>query len=227
MTRHIPRYGVFIIESMDWENERNGKLSGFALKTILDLSDIPNEYYYIRTKKELTKVMKEFKKTDFFFLHLACHGNDEGLEFTIDYLSFETLGKIMGPYLKYRRLFLSACNAACPAFAEQFIPRYHCYSVIGPADVIDYDKAAIFWSSFYYLMYFDDQTHMYQAKLKPTLINVTKLFSESINYYSIIKDTMEKSKTHLREFHYKNGEQIVARSLKTRHENIYWGERFK
>jgi hypothetical protein len=226
VARHVPQYGVFIIESMDWKNERNGKLSGFALKTILELSDIPNEYYYIRTKVELKKVMKEFKKSDFFFLHLACHGDSNGLEFTIDYLDFNVLGEIMGPYLKYRRLFLSACNAACPAFAEQFVPRHHCYSVIGSPDTIDYDKAAILWSSFYYLMYINDQKHMYQKNLIPTIENVTRLFQEPINYYSIIKDTAEKSKTHLQEIHFKNGDRIVSRSVKTRFKNLYWNERF-
>ena len=96
MARHVPRYGVFIIESMDWENERQGKLSRFALKGILELSGIPNEYYYVRTKVELKKVMKEFKKSDLFFLHLACHGDSNGLEFTLYYLDFDVLGKIMG-----------------------------------------------------------------------------------------------------------------------------------
>lgn len=36
-----PKYGVFIIESMDIDNERDNKLDGLALKTILDLCDIP------------------------------------------------------------------------------------------------------------------------------------------------------------------------------------------
>ncbi len=226
MARHVPKYGVFIIESMDWENEQSGKLPGFALKTILDLCGIDNAYYYIRTKKELQKVIKEFKKSDYFFMHIACHGDDHGLELTIDYLDFKVLGKILGPHLRYRRLFLSACSAACPAFAEQFIPKYHCYSVIGSPDVIDYDKAAILWSSFYYLMYGNDQKHMYQKYLIPTLENVTRLFNEPINYYSIIKDTEEKSKTHMREIHFKNGQRVVSRSIKTNFENVFWEQRF-
>ncbi len=82
MARQIPQYGVFIIESMDLKNEREGKLPGYALKTILDLSDIPNDYYYIRTKAELKRIIKEFKKSDFFFLHISCHGDEKGLEFT-------------------------------------------------------------------------------------------------------------------------------------------------
>lgn len=226
MTRHVPKYGVFIIESMDRKNEEEGNLPGLALRNILKLSGISNEYRYIKTKGHLKKVMYEFKKSDFFFLHIACHGDSNGLEFASDYLDFDTLGKIMGSYLKYRRLFLSACDAACPAFAEQFIPRHHCYSLIGSPDTIDYDKAAILWSSFYYLMYINDQKHMYQKNLIPTIENVTRLFQEPINYYSIIRDTYEKSKTHLREIHFKNGVQLVSRSIKTRFENLYWNERF-
>jgi len=166
MLRHIPAYGVFIIESMDPENEAKGKLDGIALKTILDLSDIPNQYIYIRTLLEFEHSMKLFQNSDYGFLHISCHGNEEGICLTLEDISFEELGEIMGPYLKYRRLFLSACKAACFSLAEQFIPHHHCYSVMGPTDTIDYDKAAIFWSSYYFLMYQDNQERMWQKDIR-------------------------------------------------------------
>jgi hypothetical protein len=224
MPRHIPTYGVFIIESMDWDNESNGKLDGAALKTILDLSDIPNQYIYIRTRQEFEYAIELFRDTDYGFLHISCHGNEEGICLTMDDISFEDLELIMGPQLKYRRLFLSACKAACFALAEYFIPLHHCYSVMGSADTIDYDKAAIFWSSYYYLMYQGDQQRMWQRNIIPTLQNITRTFNESLNYFSIINETNPKSKCSLRELHFQNGNLIFDQVKLTRFENLYWDQ---
>lgn len=224
MARHIPRYGVFIIESMDWENERNGKLDGLALKTILDLSDIPNDYIYIRTRIEFEHAIDLFKDSDFGFLHMSCHGSDEGLIFTIDEIEFADLELIIGPSLKYRRLFLSACKVACFALAEYFIPKHHCYSIMGSPGAIDYDKAAIFWCSYYYLMYRDDKIRMWQRNIIPTLKNITRTYSETLNYFSIINERYPTAKTSLRELRFESGSIAFDGVKATRFENLYWDE---
>lgn len=216
-----PEYGVFIIESMDLENERNGKLDGYALRTILELCSIPYDYYYIRTKLELEKVILEFEKSNFGFLHIACHGSEKGLILTHETVEFFELDLIFGDALYHRRLFLSACKAAVFELAEYFIPKYHCYSVIGTPDDIDYDKAAIFWSSFYYLMYSKDDEQMYQVNILPTLCNISKMFEVKLNYFSIIKDSNNKSINHLREFSIQNGIQVSAETKKTRFTNQF------
>lgn len=216
-----PKYGVFIIESMDLDNEKDKKLDGFALKTILDLCDIPNEYFYIRTKLELQKTIELFSNSNFGFLHLACHGNEEGLGLTYEYIYFEELEKIIGKHLYHRRLFLSACKTARFELAQHFIPKHHCYSVIGSPNDIDYDKAAVFWSSFYFLMHEVNKINMPQSDLWPILKNVTKLFNLKLNYYSIIKNSNPKSMNHLREFHYDSGQNIVDIVRKTKFENVY------
>jgi hypothetical protein len=209
---------------MDWDNEAKGKLDGQALKTILDLCDIRNEYIYIRTRQEFEHSIETFGDSDFGFLHISCHGNDQEICLTMDDINFEDLGMIMGPYLKYRRLFLSACKAACFSLAEHFIPRHHCYSIMGAADTIDYDKAAIFWSSYYYLIYRDNQERMWQRDIIPTLKNITRAFNESLNYFSIINEKYANSNVNLREIHFQNGEVIFDNVKKTRFQNLYWEE---
>ncbi len=224
MSRHIPVYGVFIVESMDTDNEINENLDGKVLKKMLDLCGIPNFYIYIRTKPELDHAMDLFRQTDYGFLHISCHGSNEGLHLTLDDITFEELELIMGPHLKYRRLFLSACRAACFALAEYFIPRHHCYSVMGSPDSIDYDKAAILWSSYYYLMYKDDKERMWQKNIIPTLQNITRTFGENLNYFSIINEKNSVSKFSLRELHFQNGEEIFDQVKPTRFQNLYWEE---
>jgi len=227
MSRHIPDYGVFIIESMDFENEINGKLDGAALKAILDLGDIPNQYIYIRTRLEFEYALKLYEESDFGFIHISCHGNDQAVCLTLEDISFEELGAILGPYLKFRRLFLSACKVACFSLAEHFIPHHHCYSVIGPTDTIDYDKAAIFWSAYYYLMYRDNQERMWQKDIIPTLENVTRTFAEKLSYFSIINENNPASKNSLREIHFESGKRVFDQVKKTRFENLFWNDIFK
>jgi hypothetical protein len=224
MQRHTPAYGIFIIESMDWDNESRGKLDGYILKSILDLCDIPNQYLYIRTRQEFEHAMKLFEETDYGFLHLSCHGNESRIFLTMDEIKFEDLGAILGPYLKYRRLFLSACKAACFSLAEYLIPRHHCYSIMGAYGTIDYDKAAIFWSSYYYLIYRDDQERMWQKDIIPTLKNITKTFSEALNYFSIINERYPESKFSLREIRFRNGNIDFDQVKATRFENLYWAD---
>lgn len=216
-----PKYGVFIIESMDIENEVNGKLDGLALKTILDLCDIPNHYYYIRTKLELENIIQLFADSDYGFLHLACHGNEHELGLTYENIDFDELELIIGHHLYRRRLYLSACKAARFELAQHFVPKYHCYSVIGTPDNIDYDKAAVFWSSFYYLMYAKNQINMPQKDLWPILKNVSRSFEINLNYFSIIGKGSPRSIDHLREFNYASGDKIYDEVKKTDFCDIY------
>jgi len=216
-----PRYGVFIIESMDLENEVNGKLDGYTLKAILDLCDIPNEYYYIRTKLELENIILEFEKSGFGFLHIACHGNEKELALTFETIEFSELDLILGDLLYHRRLFLSACKVAVFELAELFIPKYHCYSVIGTPTDIEYDKAAIFWSSFYYLMYTNNKEQMFQVNILPTLLSVSQIFKVKLNYFSIIKNENPKSINHLRELCIENGVKVRDEVKMTRFRNQF------
>jgi len=215
MERHKPKYGIFIIESMDLDNERNGNLDGYALKTILDLCGIPNDYYYIRTIYELEVVIEKFRESDFGFLHIACHGNEEALSLSFEDIGFEELEYIIGKHLKYRRLFLSACRLARFELAKFFIPKNHAYSVIGTPDDIDYDKAAIFWSSFYYLMYKNDRDQMYQINILPTIEVITKTFNLKLNYFSIIRESSTRSMSHVREIHFDNGLKVFDKMKDT------------
>ena len=145
---------------MRLEDELSGDLDGLVLKSMLDICHIPNQYFYIRTKLELQKIIIEFKKSEFGFLHLACHANEENIAVTYDQISFDELEHIIGKHLYHRRLFLSACMADRFDLAKHFIPKYHCYSVIGSPDSIYCDKAAIFWCSYYHLMYELNQIDM-------------------------------------------------------------------
>jgi hypothetical protein len=49
---------VFIIESLTFEDEENEHFEGRLISKMLALSDKECEYYYIRTKSELTRQLR-------------------------------------------------------------------------------------------------------------------------------------------------------------------------
>ncbi len=120
---------VFIIESLTFKDEREGKREGDILTNILRLSQKHVEYRYIRTKSELKAVLKHFAKSKMRYLHLSCHGNDNALSMTLDSIPLHEFAELTRPYLEDRRLFLSACDATNRNLALEVIPKSGCYSV--------------------------------------------------------------------------------------------------
>jgi len=219
--KDLPEFGVFIIESMEIIDENNGQLDGMVLKSILDICHIPNTYYYIRTKQEFENLINEFENSNYGFLHLSCHGSAEGIKTTYDNITFEELELLIGDRIYQRRLFLSACNIAQFELAKHFIPKYHCYSIIGSPDRIYCDKAAVFWSTFYHLMYERNQNEMPQVDLIPQLIRLTEIFNIKLNYFSIINNQNPKSVNHLREMHFESGQKVFDSIKETDNRNIF------
>ena len=144
---------VFIIESLDFDDERKNRFEGRIISDILRLSGKQCAYYYIRTKQELTKILTKFSASDFRYLHLSCHGDHDSLHTTLDKISFQEFGPIIIPHIKRRRLFVSACFVTNSRFASIIMRGTDCVSILGPTKTIDFDDAAILWASFYHVMF--------------------------------------------------------------------------
>ncbi|WP_444898159.1 hypothetical protein [Microbulbifer sp. SSSA005] len=175
---------VFIIESLDFEDEKEDLYEGKVLSKILALNDIESEYYYIRTKAELEAVVDIFYKSEFRYLHISCHGSKNSMETTLDSISFDELGDILSPCLDDRRVFVSACEMVNRNLAKSLIDDSKCYSVIGPSEPVAFSDATIFWSSFYHLMFDKNDKAMQRAEIKQILSKVADLFMVPVNYYS-------------------------------------------
>ncbi len=175
---------VFIIESLGFEDEKDNRFEGKILSDILYLGGKEPIYYYIRTKKELEKVLEIFGKSEYRYLHISCHGNKKSLFTTLDALPFKEFATMINPYLKEKRLFVSACSAVNEDLAKVVIPRIGCYSLIGPIEDIYFQDAAIVWASFYHLMFKENPNAMKRKDLKPTLQNIVNTFGEPLNYFS-------------------------------------------
>mgnify|MGYP002619507055 CR=1 FL=1 len=144
---------IFIIESLTFDDEKKERFEGKFLSHILRLGGIETKYYYIRTKNELKVVLDKFYDSTYRYLHISCHGDKNTLALTLDEITHEEFGKLTEVYLYKKRLFLSACSATNRHLAEKVMPISNCYSIIGPANNIQFNDAAIIWAAFYHLIF--------------------------------------------------------------------------
>ncbi|OXB21475.1 hypothetical protein B0A80_16905 [Flavobacterium tructae] len=175
---------VFIIESLDLTDEENKYFEGEIISRILNLSLIEHKYYYIRTKKEFKHLIEEFATLNYRYLHISCHGSSNSIFTTFDEITFDDLSIILGDKLDGKRLFLSSCSSTNKNLADKIFPISDCYSVIGPNKEIKMDDAAIFWSSFYQVMFKKNPNAMKRENLVSVLKELKKLFKIPLKYFS-------------------------------------------
>jgi hypothetical protein len=175
--------GVFIIESLDFDDEQAGRFEGRILRDMLKLSEKKVEYWYVRTWKELKQdIFKRFRDSGLRYLHLSCHGHPDHISLTLDDVAFEEFGPELSPYLAKRRLFVSACEVVNEAFAAAVNASNECYSVIGPDEDIRFDDAAVMWVSFYHLM-LKDANAMKSHEIKKVITKLKNTFGVRFRYF--------------------------------------------
>lgn len=176
---------VFIIESLTLKDEKKDRFEGDFLSQILRLGGKKPIYYYIRTKKELKRMLREFGRSNYRYLHLSCHGNRASLSTTLGDISFSELKKLLQPYLRDKRLFISTCLAVNDNLARAVIPSSGCFSIVGPDKKVAFNDAAIVYASLYHLMFKADRKKMTRKGLLPALQKVADTFRVPLNYFSI------------------------------------------
>jgi len=185
---------VFIIESLGLDDEDQDLMEGQRIRDMLKMSNKKVKYFYIRTRIELELVMKEFKSSNYRYLHISCHGGKKkgkmGLWTTIDHLDFQTLGKILNPYLDRRRVFVSACEAATMSLAATLMTTTKCYSVMGPYNKTLFRDAPIFWTSFYHAMFSVNNESMVKEDIIKIGTDASRLFQQRIRLFTRLDGTI-------------------------------------
>ena len=175
---------VFIIESLSDQEKRAGLLEGKIVKAILKMGCKRPVYRFVKTREDLEDAAAEFRASRYRYLHLSCHGNKNGFEFSFGNISFPDFATIFGKTLKNRRLFVSACECVNMNLVRHLIPSSGCYSIIGPYETVDFDVAAVVWASYYYLAFRNDQTSMKRKRILGRLKRLTRLFRTNLSYYA-------------------------------------------
>ena len=167
---------IFIVESLEFEDERAQRFEGRIISQILALSGKKCEYCYIRTKRELKALLEQFASSHYRYLHLSCHGNSKSLFTTLDPVPFSELGPLIRPHLRKRRLFVSACLATNATLADAIMPDSGCFSILGPDEKIYFGDAAALWASFYHVMFSADSEAMKYKTIKAKAQEVSNMY---------------------------------------------------
>ena len=106
------------------------------------------------------------------------------MDTTLDEIPFSSLGKLLRPYLKGRRVFVSGCQMASEELARHLFQTEGCSSLIGPNTDIDFDDSTAFWPAFYHLIFKKTANRMTKRDLKEKLGGLSALFGLEMNYFS-------------------------------------------
>lgn len=181
-SKSIPK--VFIIESLRFEDEKEGLFEGKILSQVLTLSGSKPNYVYLRTKQELEEVIDQFEDSQYRYLHFSCHGCNTGIQLTLDFITFKDLGAMLGPCLNNRRVFFSSCEVMQEGLASALMSNTGCYSVIGPYKNINFDRAAAYWSAFYHLMLRDEAKSIQRNDLQERTSALQKVFGVHMRFFA-------------------------------------------
>jgi hypothetical protein len=176
---------VFIIETLDPDDEGNGRFEGVFLSQMLRLHGKSPKYRYVRTRSEFAQAVKSFGASRYRYLHISSHGNPDGICTTNqDFIGNEDLAAMLKPHIDERRIFASACQVASESMAQSVIPESGCISVVGPTKEILFTEAAVVWASIYHLVLTEDAKRMTGEVLREKLMKVCELFNVQFAYYS-------------------------------------------
>ena len=181
---------VFIIESLDRDDEREGEI----IQSILRMGGKNPIYRNVKTREKLEDAIEEFHASDYRYLHISSHGNSKAFCFRFGAIKFNDFADLLRAKLKHRRIFVSACKCVNSDFTKLLIPSSACYSITGPYEAIDFDLAAIVWASYYYLAFRNDQQSMNRKKIVRRLKRLSMLFHANLNYYSPIQGKMRRKR---------------------------------
>lgn len=198
-------YGVFIIESLRSEEFFDGE----NMSEILNLSKIKNVYREVHSKNDFIEAINEFKNSNFRYLHISCHSDMNGIEINGENISNSDLSKILRNRIIRKRIFLSACKGGNRNIATAIITKCGGQSVIGTPIDLYFDKAALFWPSFYHVIHMLDNNRMNRQNLNIVLKKCVDLFEIPINYYHGIEGELN----YLRRYKIRHNERTTNKKI--------------
>jgi len=173
---------VFIIESLDVDDEKEHR-EGEVLRRTLALARKRPIYRYLRTTKELERFLDEFSRSRYRYLHFSCHGNEDQVCLTFDRIPVAEFGRLVGPRLPRKRLFMSACSVTTENLARSVFSNGGCISLLGPRAKIKMDTSGVFWPAFYQLMFNREAGGMQTKSVIADVLLLAYAFTEQFHLY--------------------------------------------
>lgn len=209
----MAKYGIYIIESL---RSSDKYFDGENLSKILKLSGIENIYYWVKSVEEFINGINQFSESDYRYLHMSCHADENGIEINGETICNEKLLSIFGAKLKGKRLFMAACKGANKNLGYKLITDIGATSLIGTPINLRFDKSALFWPAFYHAINEVDKSRMIRSGIKITLRRCVQLFNIPIDYYSSVKNTRNRIVL----FKFRQGKRTITKKLEITYKQI-------
>ena len=178
---------VYIIESLDFDDEEHRK-EGEIISKKPGLSG-KNLYIGMSERRENFSIfIEDFEASRYRYLHISCHGNNDVIALTLEQYDNLSFSKAVGSKLDGRLLFISACGATTRNLAECLFQEAECRSLAGPKSNINFDDAAIFWTSFYHLMFKREAKSMSTRNIIGSSMVLGWTLAEQFNLFYKSKD---------------------------------------
>jgi hypothetical protein len=179
--RSVPE--VFIVESLDWDDEEKERFEGRVLANILKMCRKRPKYFYVRTEAELSAVLEIYHRSNYRYFHLSCHGNGTELFTTLDRLPIAKFARLLKGKFGNRRLFLSACQIGSQVSTEIIAAANPgIYSVASPTNEIGFEHAAAIWAAFYVRIFDLEAESMRDCDVEEILTELCRLFGVSMQW---------------------------------------------
>jgi hypothetical protein len=202
----MDKYGIFIIESLRSEDDY---FDGENLHNILKLAKIDSIYHEVLSLVDFIDKIEKFVDSGYRYLHLSCHGDESGIEINGEKISNGRLIEIFNGRLFKKRLFMSACQGANKELGYNLITKVGATSLIGTPINLGFDKAALFWPSFYYAVNEADNKKMQAEKINLIIRRCVQLFNIPIDYYSAVKN----HRNRILLFKFRKGKNLTCKKI--------------
>lgn len=173
----------FIIESLTKEDINDGKIFYDALSSIKKYNPILKR---VKTRKGFEKALIEFSKSNYKYLFISAHGDEENIELIDDIFNAYDLDDLEID-LTNRRIFMSTCRGGSFILAKYFIKK-GAYSVVGSPDDLAQIVATGMWTTMAVVFERLNKGALNFKELDKTLKIMTQIYQINLAYYSFIRN---------------------------------------
>lgn len=193
---------LFIIEVLKPEDYACFAADGLQLVMQMQALGFDTRYVRAYSFDSFKEAIAQFKESSFKWLHLSCHGCENGIEFyksepwekdhkfEEDIIANDEVAKAFRRCLTNCRITLSGCRIGNEDFTRKmFSHNKGLQSLVAPVDDLNFDIAAPLWLSYYSLLikrsrltHEGDNVKIISQEIGDVVMSVTKCFSVSLAF---------------------------------------------
>ncbi|WP_374173191.1 hypothetical protein [Flavobacterium tructae] len=179
-------HDFYIIESLESKDINDGRIFYEAL---LSIEGFNPKYVKLHDFKDLKKALLDYDKSNYKYLFVSSHGDEENLKLNNETVNSYDLEDINVNF-DQRRIFMSTCRGGSYLFAKYFI-KNGAYSVIGTPEDLPQIVATGMWPTMLIMFERLNHTILNFDELNKTLKVLVGIYQIPLHYYSFVRNRRE------------------------------------